>query len=106
MDPGTLIRDARRRAGLTQRLLARRAGTSHSTLAAYESGTKVPALATLLRLVEAAGFQLTLDLVPAQPFEDRRRRGEELIDVLELAELFPTQHSDTLDYPPVREQTA
>ena len=60
----------------------------------------------MMRIVDAAGFRLNVELVPAMPFEDRRRRGEELIEVLELAELFQAKHSDTLDQPPFRAQTA
>ena len=42
MDVGATLRAARHAAGLTQRGLAARAGTSHPTIAAYESGRKVP----------------------------------------------------------------
>lgn len=80
-------------------MLARRAGTSHSTLAAYESGTKAPRLTTLLRLLHAAGFDLRNELVPLDPFEDRTRQGERLESVLELAEAFPTRHEPTITYP-------
>ena len=50
-----LLRDARRRAGLTQAELGRRAGVPQSMVSAYESGQRQPALPTLARLVEAAG---------------------------------------------------
>lgn len=49
---------ARRAAGLTQAALARLAGTSQSTLSAYERGTKSPSLAVADRIVEAAGYHL------------------------------------------------
>ena len=71
---------------MTLRQLAAVAHTSHSTLAAYETGAKCPTVDTLNRIVEATGFriegQLTLD---AEPF-DRTARGRELAEVLELAE--------------------
>ena len=54
-----LLREARRRAGLSQAALARRAGTSQPTLSAYERGLKDPSAATLDRLLAAAGTALT-----------------------------------------------
>jgi predicted nucleotidyltransferase/DNA-binding XRE family transcriptional regulator len=53
-----LLRDARRRAGLTQKQLAERAGVTQSVISAYESGHRQPALSTLASLVEAAGCEL------------------------------------------------
>jgi uncharacterized protein len=64
---GALLRQARSRAGLTQRELARRAGVAQSVVAAYESGTREPSLGTLAALVEAAGISLSIDLGPAVP---------------------------------------
>jgi predicted nucleotidyltransferase len=56
-----LIREARVSAGLTQAELARRAGTSQPTIAAYESGDKNPTAATLERVLRAAGSSLALN---------------------------------------------
>lgn len=56
--PARLLRDARKRAGLTQRELARRARTSQSVVARIELGRTSPSLATLTRLLHAAGFEL------------------------------------------------
>lgn len=56
LDAATLLRTARLRAGLTQRALARRAGTSQSVVARIESGHTDPGVETLRRLLEAAGF--------------------------------------------------
>jgi predicted nucleotidyltransferase/DNA-binding XRE family transcriptional regulator len=53
-----LLREARRRAGLTQVELARRAGVAQSVISAYESGRRQPALPTLAALVRAAGLDL------------------------------------------------
>ena len=102
MDSAWLIARARKRAGLSQRLLAKRAGTSHSTLAAYETGAKSPNFSTVVRVLEAAGFSVEVRLRAADPFEDRRRRGGELEDVLALAEAFPAEHEAELAYPPFR----
>lgn len=54
-----LIREARSAAGMTQTELAKRARTSQSAIAAYESGAKIPTVATLERLLRAAGAELT-----------------------------------------------
>lgn len=54
----SLIESARRSAGLSQKELARRAGTSRPTLSAYEHGRKSPGLATAVRLLNEAGFEL------------------------------------------------
>ncbi len=62
---GQLVSSARRRAGLTQRALAARAGTSQAAIARYESGRHVPDLRTLTRLVAACGLELSLDVRPA-----------------------------------------
>ncbi len=56
LDAATLLRTARLRAGLTQRALARRAGTSQSVVARIESGHTDPGVETLRGLLEAAGF--------------------------------------------------
>jgi predicted nucleotidyltransferase len=52
---------------VTQRQLARQAGVSQSTIAAYESGAREPALATLAALVEGTGITLTVGLGPRLP---------------------------------------
>jgi len=58
VDASALIRQDRSRAGLTQAQLARAAGTSQSTIAAYESGAKSPSVRTLDRIVRAADDRL------------------------------------------------
>ena len=86
MDAARLLRSARLEAGLTLRQLAAVAHTSHSTLAAYETGAKCPTVETLNRIVEAAGFRLEGHLADAAEQFDREARGRELADVLDLAE--------------------
>jgi transcriptional regulator with XRE-family HTH domain len=68
-----LVREARRRAGLTQVELARRVGTSQPAIARYERARSLPDLATLHRIVEACGLELRLAL--AGP--DRQREAQE-----------------------------
>ncbi len=95
-----LIARARRSSGLTLRALAERAGTSHSTLAAYEQGHKTPTVTTLDRVLRAAGFATDVTLHRRIDDVDRTARGRELIQVLELAEMFPARHEPTLRCPP------
>ena len=57
-----LIREARRRAGLSQAELARRAGVAQSTVGRIESGLRVPSTDLAERLVRAAGFEIRLAL--------------------------------------------
>lgn len=52
-----LLQAARTRAGLSQRELARRAGTAQSAVARIELGQTDPGVETLTRLLEAAGFE-------------------------------------------------
>ncbi len=53
-----LLRTARTRAGLSQRELARRAGTAQSVIARIELGLTSPSWETVSRLLAAAGFEL------------------------------------------------
>jgi transcriptional regulator with XRE-family HTH domain len=61
---GALLRDARKRAGLSQRALAWRARTAQSVVARVESGDTSPSYDTLVRLLQAAGFDLRSELLP------------------------------------------
>jgi transcriptional regulator with XRE-family HTH domain len=62
VDAARTLRDARRRAGLTQRALAARAGIPQATVARIESHAVVPRIDTLDRLLSVCGFGL--DAVP------------------------------------------
>jgi transcriptional regulator with XRE-family HTH domain len=62
MSPAALLRDARTRAGLSQRALARRANTAQSVVARIELGHTSPSWETLTHLLGAAGFRLHADL--------------------------------------------
>jgi transcriptional regulator with XRE-family HTH domain len=66
MQTAGLLERARQLAGLSRAELARRAGASRPTLAAYAAGTKSPNLATAERVIHAAGFDL--ELVPRPVF--------------------------------------
>ncbi|HEX2049118.1 MAG TPA: helix-turn-helix transcriptional regulator [Actinomycetota bacterium] len=73
---GNLIRIARHRQALSQRELARRAGTSQAAIAAYESGRRSPTLDTLSRIVRAAGLDLRVRMEPLDDHDDFVRRYE------------------------------
>ena len=99
VEAAAVLRDARARAGLTLRALARRAGTSHATVHAYETGAKVPRVDTLDRLVRAAGFALEAGLGARPPAGDAAARARELVDALDLAAAFPAEHDAELRFP-------
>ena len=61
---GDLIREARRRAGLTQAELAVPAGTSQSGIARWEAGRTAVSLDDVIRLVRQCGFDLEVMLLP------------------------------------------
>jgi transcriptional regulator with XRE-family HTH domain len=56
------VREARKRAGLTQRELAAKAGTTQSAIARLESGRTQPSFDTVLRLVRLCGMDLDIML--------------------------------------------
>jgi transcriptional regulator with XRE-family HTH domain len=66
--PQTLVRGMRLAAGLSQRGLARRAGTSQPAVARYERGVATPSWETMQRIAHACGRQLRLtsEVVPEQ----------------------------------------
>ncbi len=61
-DLGALVRELRLDAGLSQRALAHRAGTSQPAIARYEGGLAAPSWATLQRLAAACGRQLRVSV--------------------------------------------
>jgi len=65
-----LLRLARRRAGLTQAELARRVGVPTSMVSAYERDRRQPTLATLLRILRGAGYELRMHLAPYDDHDD------------------------------------
>ncbi len=80
----TLLRTARQRAGVSQRRLAERAGTSQSVIARIELGETSPSWETLQRLLSAAGFELQVALC-AKPVSNSHM----LADVERILSLSP-----------------
>lgn len=92
-----LLKYTREKSGLSARELARRVGSSHSTILAYEAGKKVPVTTTLMRLIHACGYSLDFQLSPRIRGDAKYPRGTELQEVLELADAFPHNPGKTPD---------
>lgn len=90
-----ILREARERAGLTQRELAARADKAQSEIAKIERGRRDPTVSTLERLVRAAGFDLRIHLVLHDDHDEQLMRAmleltpeERLASLEEQLELF------------------
>jgi DNA-binding transcriptional regulator YiaG len=64
MEIAFAIAEARHRAKLSQGQLADRLGTSQATVARWESGAQPPSTRTLMKVAEATGSRLHVELVP------------------------------------------
>ena len=64
MDAGELLREARRRHGLTQKQLAIRARTSQAAISRIERGLVSPTVETLQKLLAMVNEELVLDARP------------------------------------------
>jgi transcriptional regulator with XRE-family HTH domain len=80
----SLLWQARERAGLSQRELARRAGTAQSVVSRIETGKTEPSVATLEALLAAAGFRLVARLEPVAVVDTHM-----LDDVARILKLTP-----------------
>lgn len=85
---GALIREARLRAGLSQVELSQRSGKDRAQIARWERDGVMPGFETLIELIQACGFDLSLDLVP-------RRDDEEPI-LEETRRLTPKERLDRM----------
>ncbi len=80
---GRMVRDARRRAGLTQRQLAAKVGIPQETIARIETGRVDPRVGTLDRLLE--GCEFGLEHLP------RLGIGVDRTQIRELLRLTPSE---------------
>ena len=87
MEAAALIREARKRAGITQAELAALLGTTQSTVARWEAGAVSPTVATLDRIVGACGLMLSAALLPASE-----------LDASQIAERLRWTPQERLDY--------
>jgi hypothetical protein len=65
MVSGDLLREARRRAGLTQAELAARLGIPRSQIGRWERGEVLPSLERLREVIRGCGLELTFGLANA-----------------------------------------
>lgn len=73
----SIIREARRRRGISQAELARRLGTTQSAIARLESPKTSPRFETVVAAVRACGLELHLSLT--EPDLDHRRLIEDAL---------------------------
>lgn len=69
-----LLIEARMHARLSQAELARKMGTSQSTIARLESGAAKPSLSTLERFAKATGMRMRVVFEPEKGVKKRRAR--------------------------------
>lgn len=67
-----IIQQLRRQTGITQQELATSGGTSQSTIAAYESGSKSPTMRTIENLARSQNLELRIEFRPPMTREDMR----------------------------------
>jgi transcriptional regulator with XRE-family HTH domain len=89
MISGDLLREARRRAGLSQAALARRAGKPTSVIGRWERNEVKPSLETLRELVDACGLELSFRLREADHEQDNL--------IAEALRLTPAQRLEQLE---------
>ena len=82
---------ARRKAGLTQRELAEKAGQTQQSISAYETGRKDPTLSTLNRLLAAAGLEMRVRLEPIDTHDAALATYMESLDGTQRAALEEAQ---------------
>ena len=92
-----LLHAIQRRSGLSQAVLARRAGFPRSVMNVYLRGKREPGADAVLRIAAAAGLEL--ELSERRPPVDADRAGEVLEQVLQLAEALPFRPRSEIETP-------
>jgi len=67
VESAEILRAARRRAGISQRRLALRAGTSQDAISRIERGVETPSVERLQRLLSAVGEELIVSSASREP---------------------------------------
>jgi len=67
-----IVQELRRQAKVTQQELAEMGGTSQSTIAAYETGTKSPTIRTVENLALSQNLEMLVAYLPPMSREDKR----------------------------------
>lgn len=75
-DPGEVLRRARKRNGVKQSELARRAGTTQSAISRIENGGRSPTVEYLEKLLGALDEELRLDSGPPSGRTPRKAKGK------------------------------
>lgn len=84
------MRQARRRADLTQQQLADRAGTTQSAIARLESGRTSPSFDQVIRLIRLCGYRLDVAL---DPYDDSDVAQAEALLKLPVDERFDRMYA-------------
>jgi transcriptional regulator with XRE-family HTH domain len=88
VNAGTLLREVRRRHGLSQTQLAYRAGTTQQAISRIEQGFVSPTVEMLTRLTAACGEELVLDAHPREiPFEPGQLAEQASLPISDRLEL-------------------
>ena len=102
MNAGYILRNARRRAHLSQRRLATLSSIAQPTIARIETGREDPRLSTLVRLLAVCGDELRTVA--------KRGRGIDRTMIRELLEMTPAEQAELLrqeaDFLSTLDQTA
>jgi hypothetical protein len=67
-------------------------------LSAYEAGTSVPSVSTLVRLLRAAGFEVEASLRPA-PVRDEQELAKKIEALFAFVDVLPRGERGALRYP-------
>jgi transcriptional regulator with XRE-family HTH domain len=95
---GEVVREVRRRSGLSQPELSRRSGVAATLISAYENGRRVPGGDALIRLIEACGGSLDTTTT----VDRARDAAAQLEQVAALAMALPRREAGPLTYPSFR----
>jgi transcriptional regulator with XRE-family HTH domain len=85
LDPGALVRELRRLAGLSQAELARRIGSTQAVVSRWERREEGPRLDALVRVLRATGFEADLVF--------RRRDDEDRSQIRWLLGMTPDERA-------------
>ncbi len=87
---GQVLRDARRRAGISQKQLAIRTGIAAPAISRIENGRESPSFERLVTCLEALGFEPNLELLPLSGSQ------ADPVHLAAEAELTPAQRLESL----------
>jgi transcriptional regulator with XRE-family HTH domain len=86
-----VIRNARARSGISQRELARRAGTTQASISRIERGLEEPTVERLEQILAGLGWRPVIELEPIAVHDEEPRRmlpDDEIDPALELEGAF------------------